>query len=491
VPKTMTKESGWKIRTGALTVLLILWGLFCFSGFTRAATGPSMSPQADGKARPCLDCHRLPNVETNAGVFASQIFCLECHGNKECTRTVGEEIVSLYVDLGLIEKTRHRYTACIQCHRDVARSPHLSEEGAQCVNCHAVHGEKGKQNAPHLRVQCQACHNVSKFVELDAATDQVRLSRRDYTGMPIALTDHTLQDVSQQEFCLRCHYQGNKVGAAVAVLPPKGFICILCHNAPLALGHPVFWIAFLVFLLGALLTVLFWFQGNVQGEGKSLHRKIALVSETVWQTIFSRAFYQIVKTILLDVLLQRRLLQESVKRWFFHSLIYLSILMRFGLSLFTYYAYRISPDSGLAVALINKNHGFVAFTNDLLGVFILAGIVCAAVNRFVVRPPHVATEIRDNLALAIIGVLVILGFLLEGARILMTEIPAHVAIYSFIGYPVAGLLSLAPLRWTTVYPYLWYGHAVVGALFIAYLPFGKMRHMFTTPLTLVLYHKAK
>ncbi|MFO7460371.1 MAG: respiratory nitrate reductase subunit gamma, partial [Desulfatiglandales bacterium] len=127
----------------------------------------------------------------------------------------------------------------------------------------------------------------------------------------------------------------------------------------------------------------------------------------------------------------------------------------------------------------------------LLGVFILAGIVCAAVNRFVVRPPHVATEIRDNLALAIIGVLVILGFLLEGVRILMTEIPAHVAIYSFIGYPVAGLMSLAPLQWNTVYSYLWYGHAVVGALFIAYLPFGKMRHMFTTPLTLVLHHKEK
>jgi nitrate reductase gamma subunit len=487
----MTRKSGCALWAGAITVLLILWDLFISSGFAHAVTGPLMSPQADGKTRPCLDCHRLPNVETNAGVFASQTFCLECHGKKECTRTVGEETVSLYIDLAVIEKTRHRYTACIQCHRDVARSPHLSEKGAQCVNCHPVHGEGGKQNAPHMRVQCQACHSVSRFVVLDPSTDQVRLSRRDDQGLPIALTDHTLAEVNQKDFCLRCHFEGNKVGAATTVLPSKGFVCILCHNAPLALGHPVFWAALVVFLLGTLFTILFWLQGNVQGEGKSLHRKIALVSETAWQTIFSRAFYQILKTILLDVILQRRLLQESMKRWFFHSLIYLSILMRFALSLFTYYAYRISPDSSLALALINKNHGFVAFANDLLGVFILVGVACAAVNRFIVRPPHVATEIKDTLALLIIGTLVILGFFLEGTRILMTEIPAHAAVYSFVGYPIARLLSFAPLPWNMLYPYLWYGHAIVGALFIAYLPFGKMRHIFTTPLTLVLHHKAK
>lgn len=463
----------------------------CFAAIGAAAQGPMMPPVLDGKTRPCLDCHRLPNVETNAGAYASQVFCLECHGRKDCTRTVEEEVLSLQVDQEALQKTRHAHTACIQCHTDVARSPHRSDQDAQCLACHPVHGEGGKPGDPHLRVQCQACHRNSPFVELDAKINQVRLARQDDKGLPIALTDHALQDTDQPDFCQRCHHSENKVGAASMALPAKSVLCILCHNAPLALGHPMFWLALLIFLAGVLVTVRFWFQGNVQGEGKSLHRKIALASEAVWQTLFSRAFFTILKTILLDVILQRRLLQESVRRWFLHSLIYLSILLRFGLSLFTYYACRISPESDLAMALINKNHGFVAFVNDLLGAFILIGVICAAVLRFIIRPPHVVSEIKDNLALAIIGLLVLLGFFLEGARILMTGIPAYMAVYSFVGYPLSLLLSLVPVQWNALYPYLWYGHAIMGALLIACLPFGKMRHIFHTPLTLVLNYRMK
>jgi len=103
----------------------------------------------------------------------------------------------------------------------------------------------------------------------------------------------------------------------------------------------------------------------------------------------------------------------------------------------------------------------------------------------------VAKEGQDNIALSIIGILILLGFLLESVRILMTQIPPEVAIYSFIGYPVAKLISYLGLNWKIIYPYLWYAHAIVGALFIAYLPFGKMKHIFNTPLTLVINYKLK
>jgi hypothetical protein len=121
--------------------------------------------------------------------------------------------------------------------------------------------------------------------------------------------------------------------------------------------------------------VHFWFQGSVQGEEKSLHRKIALASESVWSTLFSRNLFAILKTLLLDVILQRRLLQESVKRWFIHSLIFLPILFRFLLSVFTFFVSRIGPDSSLGLILIDKNSPFMAFVNDLCGILILLGIV--------------------------------------------------------------------------------------------------------------------
>lgn len=483
-----TQKRMTKMGLILISVCLILIGT---GALLNAREHPMMPTVMDGEKRPCLDCHRYPNVETDAGAYASQTFCLECHAKKECTKTVQDHTVSLQVDATSIEKGRHRYVACIQCHTDVARSPHRSETGPECLSCHPVHGEGGVARAPHLRISCQACHSVFKTVELDQKTDQIRPAHVNDKGIPVGLTDHALQDVLDPAVCERCHHVKNDVGAPAAVLPAKGFVCILCHNAPLSIGNPIFWAALLIFLLGVLLTLRFWFRGRVQGESDSLHRKVSLSAESVWQVIFSRDLFQIMKVFILDVILQRRLLQESVRRWAIHSLIYLSIVFRFSLSLFTFFAYQISPESTLAMTLINKNSGFMAFVSDLTGLFILMGILWALIQRVILKPPHAIAEAKDTIALTIIGVLVLLGFFLEGVRIEMTGIPTHTALYAFIGYPVSKLLSALGGHWTSCYAYLWYAHAVVGALLVAYLPFGKMRHVFNTPLTLIMNYKMK
>jgi hypothetical protein len=473
-----------------IVLILILVGVLLIAPQAGAEDPVMMSPALDGKQRECLDCHRYPNVNTNEGAYASQAFCMECHDQKACQKNVNRQPVSLRVDLQSFEKTRHRYTACIQCHRDVAKCPHASKSGAQCTGCHSVHGEE-EIHDPHLQVDCQACHRTSKLVSLDRETGQVTLARVDDQKAPISLIDHALPDVADPEFCNRCHNAENKVGAAAAVLPSKSFLCILCHSAPLTIGNPIFWAAFIIFLFGVILTLNFWFKGSVQGEERSLHRKIALTSESVWQVIFSRQVFTLIKVMILDIFLQRRILQESVKRWSIHSLIYLSILARLFVGLLTYFAYRISPDSPLALALLNKNNGFTAFFYDLTGLLIVIGIVWALIQRFILKPVHVAREGQDNLAVSIIGVLILLGFLLEAVRILMTQIPPSMAVFSFVGYPIARSLSVLGLDWKIIYPYLWYAHAAVGALLIAYLPFGKMRHVINTPLTLMMNYKMK
>jgi len=474
-----------------LYLSICLGSLFGTWQVNAGETTPMMPPLSEGKARDCLDCHRLPNVTTNAGGFASQAFCLECHEKDSCTKTVNKEKVLLKIDPEEIRKGRHAFVGCISCHTDVAKSPHRSKAGAKCAECHPFHNGAGEIHAPHLRVRCQACHGVSKFVYLDQETNEVRLAHKNDKNTPIGLINHNLQDTGRADFCLRCHAEGNKVGAADVALPPKSFICIMCHDVSITMGGPVFWVAFIVLMIGIFLTLHFWFQGSVGGEEKSMHRKIGLASESVWGTLFSRDLFSILKTILVDVILQRRLLQESVKRWFIHSLIFLPILFRFLLSVLTFFVSRIGPESSLALILIDKNNGFTAFANDLCGILILTGIALSAIWRFIIKPPHVTAEYKDNLALLLIGLLVILGFLAEGVRILMTRLPPEVGLYAFIGYPLSRLLSLATVEWTALYPYFWWAHALVGAIFVAYLPFGKMRHIFNTPLTLLLNHKMK
>ena len=246
----------------------------------------------------CLDCHRSPNINTNEGVFSSNAFCYDCHREKNCTRKIDGAEITLQVTPEDIDKNQkqHQFVACIKCHTDVARSPHKTIAGATCLECHSVHGE-GTAHDPHLRVSCQACHFKSQFVELDPKDNSVKLAHTDLNSRPISLADHAPADVSDLKSCVKCHFANNPVGAPAAVLPSKSALCIVCHNSPLSMGHPIFGAALLIFLAGVLATLRFWYLGSVQGEENSLHRKISLSSESIWNIIFSRQIILLIEDV--------------------------------------------------------------------------------------------------------------------------------------------------------------------------------------------------
>ena len=471
-------KKGWKgLGIAAAIVILLV-----------AAAGPLMAGQdaAGETEKPvCLDCHRQPNINTNEGVQSSKAFCNDCHASPDCRRTVDGKDVPLQVSAETFNDNPHQYVACIHCHTDVARSPHRTAIGGQCRDCHTVHGE-GTAHAPHLRIDCQACHFKHKVVRLDETDNRVKLAHMNTALQPIGLVDHGLDDAGNEQSCRRCHQPQNTAGAPAAVLPAKSLLCVVCHPSSLGVGHPIFWVALITFLGGIFLMVRFWFVGSVQGEEKSLHRKISLSSDAVWQTIFSKKVLTVLRVVVLDIILQRRILKNSVQRWSLHSLIFLAILIRFALSLLTGLMFSIDPDGRLALVLIDKNNPFTAFTYDFLGLCIFLGVLWAVIQRLVVKPAHVKTEIEDNITLGILGLLVILGFIAEAARILMTQLPAEVAVYAFVGYPLSEVLAFMPVDWRSAYPYLWYAHAIMGAVFVAYLPFGKLKHIFNVPLTHVL-----
>ncbi|MBI4775995.1 MAG: hypothetical protein HY788_17780 [Deltaproteobacteria bacterium] len=436
--------------------------------------------------RECLDCHHRRNIATYEGVMSSRAFCQECHAQESCRGDVQGKPVSLQVNEDPTSVSRHSRAACIHCHTDVARSPHRSVEGVQCLGCHAVHGEAGTQASPHLRVRCEACHTDSRFVLLDPADRRVRLAHLDDKGEPIRLSDHRMTVATDRELCDRCHYSGNAVGASAATPPAKSFLCVMCHNAPLSIGHWMFWVTLIVLVAGLFLMVAFWFQGSVAGETKSTHGKVAAFSELTWDTVFSRHIGTVLSTLLFDVLLQRRILKESVKRWTIHSTIFLAFMGRLFLSLLTMIWFGLNPESDIAVALLDKNHWFVAFINDFLGLMILVGVFWAAGQRLVWKPQHVLTEEQDNITLALVGLLTLSGFALEGARILITGLPVDVAGYSFLGLAFSRLWALWGLDWQGAFNVLWYIHAVMWILFLMYLPFGKLKHAITVPLNLII-----
>ncbi len=462
----------WMTMGAFLAVGIIGWS------FTALAT--ETAPPAE---RDCLDCHRASNTTSLEGAYSNRAFCTECHAKAERSiRTVGKAQIALVVGPEVLKDYPHQQLACIRCHKDAGRSPHKTLSGAQCLDCHDRHGES-PAHSPHLTVACQACHWEKGRPERDSALSQVTLAAYDASGQPMALTEHRLADAKDPALCERCHHKQNSVGAPAAVLPAKSVMCMVCHPASLTVGHFTFGAALLVFLFGVVLLFLFYYQGRVLGESGSLAHKLDLSSEYLWRLIFSRKFFTLLRVFFVDIVLQQRILKESVRRWLLHSLIFLAILFRFFLAVATGLLFYIAPGSDLALALIDKSHPFTAFVNDLLGLCIFAGIVGAAVQRLWIRPVHVKTEYQDTAALVIIGSLVLIGFVLEAARLIVTGLPPDPAGWAFIGYPLSLLLGSIQADWQAVYPVLWYLHAAVGAIFIAYLPFGKMKHVISTPLT--------
>jgi Nitrate reductase gamma subunit len=471
-----------RFQISALAVYAIV---FCFMFFWLVG-----SSVAEEQPSECFDCHRLRNLNSNEGILSSQLFCYSCHKEDPASHAdFRASKVSLQVKPEYFLKSAHRFVACIQCHTSVSQSPHRNLSGIQCSGCHPkIYGSPGT-HSEHQRVRCEACHTDSPFVMLDVANNEVKLSHINAKKAPISLAEHKATDMTRVEFCTRCHISNNQIGAPTMVLPYKSVVCLVCHYSPLRMGNLVFLIAVIISIIGIIGMLAFWFRAGVQGEVSSVHRKIQLGSEVVWTKIFSREIFSILKTIFFDILLQRRILASGVSRWLIHSLIFYSFFARLALSVLTLLLQNLSPKGEWTLTLVNKDSSFVATFNDLTGVFILVGVIWAIVRRYITKPEYVSTEEQDIIALVIIGLVTFSGFILEGIRFLVGQIPPEVALSAFTGYFVSMLFSVVNLGWQSIYGYMWYIHALLWALFIAYLPFGKLKHIFTTPLSLLLNYK--
>jgi cytochrome b subunit of formate dehydrogenase/nitrate reductase gamma subunit len=476
------KKGKKRVRKEFLIFLLfvLMSGLLPVLSFARGLTDEEIM---EAEKKFCWKCHRQPNLNSTEGVISSILLCMDCHGKKDVEKKVEGKPVSLYIDEKEYGKTIHRRTACIQCHEDIATSPHKTT-GIECASCHGYHGE-GTAHDPHRSVNCEACHHESKEVMKDPKTGMVVL-KLVKDGIPLKMTSHRFADFKTKKACEKCHFPNNRLGAAIVVLPAKSLICIGCHSSSVTLNDPVSIISFILFIVGIGATLTFWFQGTVGAPSLSLHEKLSYIGEKAWQIIFSKKMLTLLKVFVVDVLLLRRILKESVSRWTIHSLIYLPFFLRFLIGLIFLFLSVAFPMSLQVAVLLDKNYSFTAFTFDLLGLCIIIGVVGAIVRRIQGKTPKAVTSGQDYVVLGLVGAILLIGFLVEGMRILITAIPLSAALPSFMGYPISLLLGLFSVRWEVVYPYGWYAHAILAGALIAYLPFSKMFHILVSPLVLLI-----
>ncbi|MHB1400324.1 MAG: heterodisulfide reductase-related iron-sulfur binding cluster [Trichloromonadaceae bacterium] len=120
---------------------------------------------------------------------------------------------------------------------------------------------------------------------------------------------------------------------------------------------------------------------------------------------------------------------------------------------------------------------------DLAGLAALIMLAGLFVRRYLVRPAGLETNRDDVIMHGLLFAILVSGYLIEGARMAVTEVPARMdlAVWSPVGLVVAkamGGMGEAALRsWHTA---LWWGHFALVLGFIGALPFTKFRHILTT-----------
>ncbi|MDR3555343.1 MAG: (Fe-S)-binding protein [Syntrophobacteraceae bacterium] len=115
------------------------------------------------------------------------------------------------------------------------------------------------------------------------------------------------------------------------------------------------------------------------------------------------------------------------------------------------------------------------------------GIAWALVRRYIQCVPRLERRLEDALVPIWLLVIVLSGFFLEGVR-LAAQGPQW-ADWSFVGMRVGELVRRETA--VSLYPDLWWGHALLCLLFIAAFPFTKMFHMVGAVAASYLHHSPK
>ena len=116
----------------------------------------------------------------------------------------------------------------------------------------------------------------------------------------------------------------------------------------------------------------------------------------------------------------------------------------------------------------------------LVAILMLAGLL---IRRTLIRPAGLDNIKDDWIIHGLLLVILVSGFIIEGARMAVTELGTPLALWSPVGLLVAN--SLAGFEETTLrslHQVTWWGHLLLAIIFIAIIPLTKLRHLFTTSL---------
>jgi len=169
----------------------------------------------------------------------------------------------------------------------------------------------------------------------------------------------------------------------------------------------------LICLIGLVLRFRIWFSQEIHPPSSPLGvaDRFRAGLQGIRKVLFSTNIVTLITSFFTDLLFQKRIIQKSGLRWTAHTLIFsgfILLLLMHGMEtiisqkLFSGYESTLNP---------------YLFLRNFFGVLVLAGIGIAVYRRVTLKPKRFITYPSDWAALILVGGIIFSGMLLEGSRI--------------------------------------------------------------------------
>lgn len=292
---------------------------------------------------------------------------------------------------------------------------------------------------------------------------------------------------------------------------------------------------------GVLLRILRWFAADIGPEAGKLPpwKRVAAAARGFVATVFSIRFFLFFKALFLDVLLQARIVKTDFLRWIMHIFIFYGFML-----LLLMHALDELVTKKLFPNYFSTLDPFQLLRNAF-GLMVIAGVAIAIFRRIRYRGPMLLTRYADRYAIIILAVIMLTGYLMEGSKIVSESVfnrmmkdfssasgPADedaIKAYwsseygtvfadfktpitpqliekgkqlnadscaschaptrtAFVSYPIARALRpiAVPMDKVKADIIIYYIHVLACFIGLAYLPFSKLFHIITDPITLIV-----
>jgi Fe-S oxidoreductase/nitrate reductase gamma subunit len=187
-----------------------------------------------------------------------------------------------------------------------------------------------------------------------------------------------------------------------------------------------------------------------------------------------------IRTTVVDILAHRRFLRDPYSG-IMHLILFwgfVILLLAAAIDAVTHY---------LNLHITGAPYLWFSLIVDMGGLLVLIGIIMAACRRYIWKPERLNTILDDGIGLALIAVILITGYMVEGLRQAATEISIHPdwAVWSPGGFVFAkAFASMSQNSLLFWHRFLWWFHSAltIGAFIYVALAFSKLQHIIVSPL---------